>query len=192
MTPDDSFKSAPEPSSAKYDFNELIFEDRVHRRIYTDEAIFRDEMRKIFGAVWVYLAHESQIPENDDFVTSKLGLRPIIVVRDSAGRIRALYNRCTHRGSTVCRVQKGSAKAFQCPYHGWSYFNSGKLSGVPWPDGYADDFSDSKFNLAQVPRVRSYRGFIFGTLNPDAPSLEDYLGGVRGPLDEWLDRCRNI
>ena len=169
-------------------FDELIFEDRVHRRLYTDEAIFRDEMRKIFGAVWVYLGHESQIPENDDFVTSRLGLRPIIVVRDSGGTIRALYNRCTHRGATVCRQERGSAKAFQCPYHGWSYFNSGRLSGVPWPDGYADDFSDAKFNLAQVPRVQSYRGFIFGTLNPDAPSLEDYLGPIRTPIDEWLDR----
>ena len=178
----------PLSAAALYDFDELIHEDRVHRLIYTDEGIFRDEMRKIFGAVWVFLAHESQIPANDDFVKSKLGLRPIIVVRDSGGRIRALYNRCTHRGSTICRQDKGSAKSFACPYHGWSFFNSGKLSGVPWPDGYSCDFSDSKFNLAQVPFVQSYRGFIFGTLNLDAPALEDYLGGVKGPLDEWLDR----
>ena len=171
-----------------YDFNALIHEDRVHRCLYTDEAIFRDEMRKIFGAVWVYLAHESQIPNNDDYVTSKLGPRPIIVTRDSKGRIRALFNRCTHRGATLCRQPRGSAKAFACPYHGWTYLNSGKLQGVPWPEGYACDFDDEKFNLAQLPRVRSYRGFIFGTLNPAAPSLEDYLGPVRRPLDEWLDR----
>ena len=72
----------PLSSAALYNFDELIHEDKVHRLIYTDEGIFRDEMRKIFGAVWVFLAHESQIPENDDFVKSKLGLRPIIVVRD--------------------------------------------------------------------------------------------------------------
>jgi phenylpropionate dioxygenase-like ring-hydroxylating dioxygenase large terminal subunit len=170
------------------DFDHLIQEDRVHRDIYTDEAIFKDEMRKVFGAVWVYLAHESQIPNNDDFFMSKLGLRPIIVTRDSVGKIRALYNRCTHRGATVCRKEQGSAKAFACPYHGWTYLNSGKLTGVPWPEGYADDFNDAKFNLAQVPRVKSYRGFIFGTLNPDAPSLEDYLGPARTPIDQWLDR----
>ena len=170
------------------DYDELIFEDRVHRRLYTDETIFRDEMRNIFGAVWVYLAHESQIPENDDFVASRIGLRRIIVTRDSGGQIRALFNRCTHRGATVCRQEQGSAKAFQCPYHGWSFLNSGKLNGVPWPDGYADDVGDDKFNLAQLPRVQSYRGFIFGTLNEDAPALEDYLGAVRKPIDEWLDR----
>jgi phenylpropionate dioxygenase-like ring-hydroxylating dioxygenase large terminal subunit len=59
---------------------------------------------------------------------------------------------------------------------------------VPWPDGYACDFKDAKFNVAQVPRVASYRGFIFGTLNPDAPALLDYLGPITRPIDEWLDR----
>jgi phenylpropionate dioxygenase-like ring-hydroxylating dioxygenase large terminal subunit len=171
-----------------YDWDALVQEDRVHRLLYTDPGIFREEMIKVFGAVWVYLAHESQIPGNDDFVTTHLGLRPIIVVRDGAGTIRALYNRCTHRGATVCRSERGSAKAFQCPYHGWTYLNSGKLQGVPWPDGYACDFRDAKFNLAQVPRVESYRGFIFGTLNADAPPLGEYLGPVTEPIDEWLDR----
>src|SRR5690606_37922683 len=100
----------------------------------------------------------------------------------------ALYNRCTHRGATLCRTASGSAKVFQCAYHGWTYMNTGELRGVPWPDGYACDFRDAKFNLAQVPRVESYRGFIFGTLNPDALPLPDHLGHVRKPIDEWLDR----
>lgn len=169
-------------------FSELVYEDRVHRSIYTDPAIFELEMTRIFGAVWVYLAHESQIPARDDFVTARLGLRPLIVVRDSQGAIRALYNRCTHRGARICRVERGSAKSFQCAYHGWTFFNTGSLRGVPWPEGYACDFKDPKFNLAQVPRVQSYRGFIFGTLNRDAPSLEEYLGGIRQPIDEWIDR----
>ena len=169
-------------------FEGLVHEDRVHRSIYTDTAIFEREMTHIFGACWVYLAHESQIPNNDDFVTARLGLRPLIVTRDMNGKIRALYNRCTHRGARICRTERGNARTFQCAYHGWTYFNSGKLRGVPWPEGYACDFREPQFNLAQVPRVESYRGFIFGTLNTDAPSLRDYLGGVRKPIDEWLDR----
>ena len=177
-----------EDLGSPYDWERLVQEDRVHRLIYTDPGIFREEMTRIFGAVWVYLAHESQLPRNDDFVTVQLGLRPLIVVRDSRGIVRALYNRCTHRGTTVCRQDRGSAKAFQCPYHGWTYLNSGKLSGVPWPDGYACDFKDAKFNLAQVPRIAIHRGFIFGTLNPDAPPLAEYLGPITKPIDEWLDR----
>src|SRR5712691_195091 len=175
-------------ASDLYDWDELVREDRVHRLIYTDPAIFQAEMTNIFGAVWVYLGHESQIPNNDDYLTVRLGLRPIILLRDSSGKIRALFNRCAHRGTTLCRKDKGSARIFTCPYHGWSYLNTGKLRAVPWPDGYACDFSDAKYNVAQVPRVDSYRGFIFATLNPDAPSLLDYLGAITKPIDEWLDR----
>jgi phenylpropionate dioxygenase-like ring-hydroxylating dioxygenase large terminal subunit len=116
-------------------FDNLVREDRVHRSIYTDAALFEREMTHVFGAVWVYLAHESQIPNPDDFITARLGLRPLIVVRDSQGKIRALYNRCTHRGARVCRQERGNARTFQCAYHGWTYFNTGKLRGVPWPEG---------------------------------------------------------
>ncbi len=171
-----------------YDYDTLVHEDRVHRLLYTDPAIFREEMTRIFGAVWVYLGHESEIPAPDDFKRTKLGTRPIVLVRDSGGTVRALFNRCTHRGSTICRQDRGSARQFTCGYHGWSFENSGRLKGVPWASGYASGFDDAKFNLAQVPRVESYRGFVFGTLNPEAPPLIDYLGPVAGPIDAWLDR----
>ena len=137
-----------------YDWNELVHEDRVHRLIYTDRNIFAREMAQLFGGTWVYLAHESQIPKNNDFITGKLGLRPLIITRDSNGKIRALFNRCTHRGTTLCRWDKGNARSFQCPYHGWNFLNTGKLRGVPWPEGYAADLRDPKYNVAQVPRDR--------------------------------------
>src|SRR6185295_13836979 len=172
-----------------YDWDALVQEDRVHRLLYTDQAIFDAEMTHIFGGTWVYLAHESQIPNPNDYITAKLGLRPLIMTRDEAGTIRALYNRCTHRGTTLCRWEKGNARSFQCPYHGWNYFNTGKLRGVPWAEGYAEKLTlDPKFNLAQVPRVESYRGFIFGTLNMDAAPLPQHLGPIKRPIDEWLDR----
>ena len=182
--------TAPDRRNAPaYDWDELAQEDRVHRTLYTDPAIFDLEMRSIFGGTWVYLAHESQIPNPNDYVTGKLGLRPLIIARDGEGVIRALYNRCTHRGTTLCRWEKGNSRSFQCPYHGWNFLNTGKLRGVPWPEGYAEGLiRDPKYNLARVPRVESYRGFIFGTLNLAAPSLADYLGPIRTPIDEWLDR----
>src|SRR3977135_3865032 len=93
-----------------YDWDELVQEDRVHRLIYTDPAIFQAEMVNIFGAVWVYLAHESQIRDNDNYITTRLGLRPIILLRDSQGKIRPLVNRCAHRGTTLGRNNKGSAR----------------------------------------------------------------------------------
>jgi phenylpropionate dioxygenase-like ring-hydroxylating dioxygenase large terminal subunit len=92
----------------EYDWDELVQDDRVHRLLYTDPNIFAREMAQVFGGCWVYLAHESQIPNDNDFITTKLGLRPLIVTRDSNGKIRALFNRCTHRGTTLCRWDKGN------------------------------------------------------------------------------------
>ena len=170
------------------DISAMVEEDRVHRQIYTDPAIFDLEMTRIFGATWVYVGHECQIPEPHDFITGKLGQRPVILSRDGQGDIHLLFNRCTHRGATVCRKASGNAKLFQCAYHGWTYRTDGSLNAVPWPEGYAEGVNDSRFNLAQAPRVESYRGFIFATLNPDAPSVPDWLGGIRQPIDDWLDR----
>jgi len=174
--------------TALYDWDHLVQEDRAHRLIYTDPAIFEAEMTHVFGGTWTYLAHESEIPNRNDFITRRMGLRPLIILRDPDDTIRALYNRCTHRGTTLCRWEKGNAKSFQCPYHGWNFLNTGKLRGVPWPEGYAADLRDPKYNVAQVPRVESYRGFIFGTLNMDALPLREHLGAITRVVDEWLDR----
>lgn len=172
-----------------FDFEALIHEEKVHRSLYTDPEIFALELTRIFGATWVYLAHESQIPNPFDFFQTKLGLRPIIVTRDGDNKIHALYNRCTHRGATVCRQAKGSTRSFRCPYHGWSYSIAGDLAGVPWREGYARNHKeDNRFNLARIPRVDSYRGFIFGTLNLEAAPLVEHLAGIRKPIDDWLDR----
>src|SRR3954467_9562486 len=92
-----------------FEWDHLVQEHRVHRTIYTDPAIFDAEMTHIFGGTWVYLAHESQVPNVNDYITAKLGTRPIIVTRSSDGKIRALYNRCSHRGTTLCRWEKGNA-----------------------------------------------------------------------------------
>jgi phenylpropionate dioxygenase-like ring-hydroxylating dioxygenase large terminal subunit len=166
----------------------LVRPDRVHRLVYTDPGIFADEMVKVFGRVWTYVAHDSEIPNPNDFRTGYLGLRPIIVARDRRGAVNVLFNRCTHRAATVCRVERGNAKSFQCPYHGWTFRNDGALVGVPWPEGYGEDFRRSELNLGRAARVESYRGFIFATVDEDAPPLIEHLGAAGSLLDQWLDR----
>lgn len=182
--------SRAEMNQVNRDWNYLVQPDRVHRSLYTDAAIFQAEMIRIFGGTWVYLGHESEIPQPNDFKTRQLGHRPIILVRDRDGEIRALLNRCTHRGATVCRQTQGSAKTFICPYHGWTYTNNGKLAGIPWAKAYSADFDRADYQLGQV-RVESYRGFIFGTLNAEISDLISHLGRAQELLDQWIDRYPN-
>lgn len=168
---------------------DLVRPDRVHRRLYTDPAIFAQEMVRVFAQTWVFVAHESQVPEPNSFFRARLGLRPVIVTRDKNGDLHVLFNRCAHRAATVCREDSGKAKSFVCPYHGWTFRNDGALVGVPWEGGYGDDFDMNEFSLGAAPRVESYRGFVFATLNVDAPSLVDHLGAAAPWLDYWIDRA---
>src|SRR5260370_34743860 len=69
-------------SADLYDWDEIVQDDRVHRLIYTDPAIFNFEGTDIIGAVSVYLGHDGPIPTNDAYLTARLGLRPVSPLRD--------------------------------------------------------------------------------------------------------------
>ncbi len=175
--------------SALDHLDSLVQPHRVHRSAYTEPAVFEAEMGRIFGGAWVYIAHESQVSEPNDFLATRMGLRPVIVTRDGHGDLHVLFNRCAHRASTVCQAEQGSARNFQCGYHGWTYSNRGDLLNVPFADGYPADFHKSDHGLAQAPRLGIYRGLIFATLNLDAPDLTAWLGPAGPLIDEFMDRC---
>lgn len=162
---------------------------RVRTDAYTDPEVFALEMKRVFEKTWVFVAHTSEIPNVGDFKTSYIGLQPVIVVRSASGDINVLVNRCVHRGAVLCREAKGTARAFNCPYHGWSYANDGRLTAVPHADelgGYSSDFNRPE-GLFRVPRVEVYRGFIFASFNLQAPPLVQHLGRARLLLDRRLN-----
>src|ERR1700682_1333280 len=165
--------------TSEVDYQDLIQSDRINGRIYYDPAIFREELDKIWYREWVYVAHESEVPEPGDYVTRQIGLQPVIVSRDDAGKVHLLLNRCTHRGNTICQSERGNSHAFRCAYHGWTFSSRGDLVGVPYAAGYGTSFRKEEYPLAKVPRVGSYRGLIFASLSHDGPALEDRLGPAR-------------
>ncbi|MYW92110.1 Rieske 2Fe-2S domain-containing protein [Amycolatopsis rubida] len=166
----------------------LITDDwHVSTRIYRDPSIFARELVTVFHRTWVFVAHETEIPEPGDYRTAYLGRQPVIVNRSAdTGRINVMFNRCRHRGSQVCQRETGNANFFRCAYHGWTYSSSGELTGVPFDDGYAE-FDKSAMGLVHVPRVESYRGFVFASLDAAVPPLPDYLGNARRYLDFIAD-----
>jgi phenylpropionate dioxygenase-like ring-hydroxylating dioxygenase large terminal subunit len=171
------------------DLHNVFREGRAHRSIYTDQAIFERELERVFGGTWVYMAHDSEFPQANDFVSRRLGKRPLIMTRDATGDVHALFNRCTHRAATICQEQAGNRKRFTCAYHGWTFANDGSCVGVPYPAAYGPEHDKSRHDLAQVARLASYRGFWFVTLNPDTPSLEEFLGPAAYWIDLFVDRA---
>jgi phenylpropionate dioxygenase-like ring-hydroxylating dioxygenase large terminal subunit len=156
----------------------------VPAAILNDAEVFAMEREKVFARSWVYLGHESEIPQPGDYVLRYVVDDAFIVIRDEKGVVRALLNQCRHRGMQVCRSEMGNASHFRCPYHGWTYRNDGTLVGVPVQrDAYGDVLDKRRLGLVRIPRLDTYNGLIFGTLSEDVPSLGEWLGDIRWYLD---------
>jgi phenylpropionate dioxygenase-like ring-hydroxylating dioxygenase large terminal subunit len=165
--------------------NQLLTADGVHGSVYVDGDIYQEELRKIWYRTWVYVGHESEVPQRHDFVMKCLGPEPVIMTRGADERVRLLLNRCSHRGNQVCTKARGNASVFTCPYHAWSFGSDGRLKNMSLPDGFPN-VDRSKLGLAEVTRVASYRGFVFGSFAADGPSLEEYLGGAAEVFDRLV------
>ena len=98
---------------------------RLDRAAFTDQQLFDLEMKYIFEGNWVFLAHESQIPNVNDYLTVFIGRQPVVITRSRDGELNALANTCTHRGAILARFKKGNRSSFTCPFHGWTFNNKG-------------------------------------------------------------------
>jgi p-cumate 2,3-dioxygenase subunit alpha len=176
------------------DSRESLFQDDAARgifryspRVYSDPELFEREQRRIFDRSWLYAGHESEVPQAGDFLTRRVGGRPLIIVRGNDGQIRIFHNSCRHRGATVCRHARGNARNFVCFYHNWTYDNQGRLDGVPLKDAYGPGFKMEEMGL-YATRMQNYRGWLFVCFSRDTVPLEDYLAGARAYLDMILDQ----
>jgi len=154
----------------------LVRGSEVSRRIYLDPEVFDQEMERIFANTWVYVGHESQVAQSGDYITTTIGTRPVILSRDEDGALNLLYNRCIHRGATVCQDTRGNANYFRCLYHGWTYRNDGALTGVPFPKGYGDRIGELRDRgLERIEHLESRHGFIFAHAGDPARTIDEHL-----------------
>jgi benzoate/toluate 1,2-dioxygenase subunit alpha len=165
---------------------------RCRRTVFTDPDYFDLEMKYIFEGNWIYLAHESQIANKNDYYTTSIGRHPIIIARNRNGELNAFINACSHRGAMLCRYKRANRSTYTCPFHGWTFNNSGKLLKVKDPEGagYSENFNKGgSHDLTKVSRFESYRGFLFGSLNPNVLPLKEHLGEAAKIIDMIVDQA---
>jgi phenylpropionate dioxygenase-like ring-hydroxylating dioxygenase large terminal subunit len=157
----------------------------IPAHIYNDKELFALEKERLFSRAWTFVAHESEIPQEGDYVVRRVLDDSFIITRDANGDVRALFNMCLHRGMQVCRAEMGNASNFRCPYHGWTYRNDGRLTGLPFHrDAYGGDEGFAKSQtLLPAPHLASYNGLLFISMDPTAAPLQDYLGDFKFYLD---------
>jgi anthranilate 1,2-dioxygenase large subunit len=154
---------------------------RIPAWIYSDEDIFRKEMRTFFaGDTWNYVGLECEVPEIGSFKRAWIADKQVVVVRDADG-INVVENRCAHRGGAICWKNKGEVKELTCPYHQWSYTLKGDLQGVPLKrgvhgvGGMPKDFDNKKHGLRKL-RVALFGGSIWASFGDQVPPFEEYCG----------------
>src|SRR6195952_3623288 len=152
---------------------------------YTDARIFALEQAKIFEQMWFCAIRASDIPKPGNFRTVQVGTESILISRSRTGAVRAFFNICRHRGATLCTQESGAvARAFQCPYHAWTYDLDGKLIAAPnlikMPD-----IDRVEYGLRAV-HVREWLGYVWVSLADEPPEFEQTV------LQEVVDRLGEV
>ncbi len=181
-----SYRNRPEAIQA------LVQDDRVHRDLYLSDELFALEQERLFANTWLYVGHTSQVPNPGDYWSLELAGRPVMMVRQTEGVVRVLYNRCAHKGSRLVSDESGNTgKFFRCPYHAWTYRLDGAPLALPLKAAYADTRlteCESGRGLVPLAQVAIYREFVFARISEEGPDFQTYFGEVLGAIDNMVDR----
>ena len=170
----------------------LVREQEVHRDVYVSEEVFQLEMEHMFPNSWVYVGHDSQVPNPGDYFGTTIGTQPVLLVRHTDGKVHVLHNRCPHKGTRITSETCGNTgKFFRCPYHAWSFKTDGSLLAIPLKKGYENtgfEQSHAAPGMAPVRHVRNYRGFVFAKINDSGLDFEEFFGESLSSFDNMIDR----
>ena len=170
----------------------LVQPDQVHRDLYLRDDIFAMEMQRLWARAWLFVGHDSQVPEPGDAFATTLAGQPVMMVRGADGAVRVLHNRCAHKGTPL--VPEGASHAgrtLRCPYHAWSYRLDGTLLGVPQRDGLdgtAFAQCPGGQGLTTYGEVAIHRGFVFARARSDGPGFAASMGELLAALELLADR----
>lgn len=132
------------------------------------------EVERIWKKVWQMVCREDDIPEVGDYHLYEIADLQYLVVRTGPDEFRAHVNACMHRGRQLRECHGRKATEFRCPYHGWTWNIDGSLRTITaeW------DFPGVRPEVSQLgaARVATWGGFVFINPDPEAGSLEDYMG----------------
>ena len=150
--------------------------------LFTSKAQYELEKEAIFkGPAWHYLCLRVEVLNPGDYVVSHIGETSIIVVRNEQKIIKAMVNRCAHRGAMLCQKRSGTTRKFSCVYHAWSYDLDGNLTNVAFSKGIKNqggmpgDFKNEDYPLRRL-KITEFCGLVFGSFDENVPDIETYLG----------------
>jgi phenylpropionate dioxygenase-like ring-hydroxylating dioxygenase large terminal subunit len=150
--------------------------DLVDKRRYIDPKEAQLEWDKMWTKVWTLAGMAADIPNPGDWFKYDLGVESFVVVRGDDGAIRAFYNVCPHRGNQIVRTDFGTVHdCFRCAFHSWQFLKDGTLKSIKEPETFRPEALKKATGLTPV-RCDVWAGFVFITMDDNAPPLLDFLG----------------
>jgi choline monooxygenase len=149
---------------------------------YTDPRWYQVDLQEIISKTWQWVCHVEKLRQPGSFVTIEIAEKPIAVVRDRDGVLRAFYNVCKHRAHKLLSGE-GNTTRIMCPYHAWTYRLSGELLRAPHTE-HLQHFDPKAISLEPV-RVEEFCGFIYVNLDAKSPSLGKLSGNLENEIRHW-------
>ena len=151
---------------------------------YVDPRLAELERRTVFSGSWQMVGRAEQVASAGQFVSAEIAGEPVVVVRGNDGELRGFSNVCRHHGAAVVTETEGRTHLLRCPYHGWTYSLDGALKGTPDFAGVCR-FEKKDHGLAPLA-AGIWENWVFVRLDPDGPSLSEYLG------DDLIAQCGKL
>jgi nitrite reductase/ring-hydroxylating ferredoxin subunit len=173
------------PAWVRSESYQFMGDEDIPKDRYIDPAYAKKEFDTLWTRTWQFACREEHIPEVGDYHVYDVGAYSFIVTRVARNEVRAYYNACLHRGTKLrASGTEGNAREFQCSFHGWSWNIDGTNKNVvcEWDFPHVDR---KKLSLPEV-KVELLGGFVFINMDPNAPTLAEYLGPeAKGHMDAW-------
>ncbi|NOD65004.1 MULTISPECIES: SRPBCC family protein [unclassified Ruegeria] len=149
---------------------------------YVDPSWYQVDQNEVLAKTWQWVCHVEKLRAPGSYTTVEIAGRPIAVVRDREGTLRAFYNVCKHRAHHLLSGE-GETTRIMCPYHAWVYKLDGQLVRAPETESLAN-FKTSDICLDQV-QVEEFAGFIYVNLDPNAAPLREVSGNLETEIRHW-------
>ncbi len=145
------------------DLADELFRNRtVNYSCHTRAAAERD---RLFRDLPIFMGLGTRLAKPGDYLTEDVAGVPVLMTRGADGEVRAFANICRHRGAPVAEGC-GNARAFVCPYHGWTYDSAGRLLGTTDKVGFAG-LDLASHGLVRLPAAEKH-GMMFVRPKPVA------------------------
>ena len=133
--------------------------------LYTAAEIPARERQRYAERLWHPVGCSTELPEEHAQATQLLEL-PLLLTREQ-GTVRALLNRCPHRGMPFQDPRQGAqpCRRLVCPYHGWTYDLDGQLRAAAREADFLQPFNRADWPLSALP-CRELGGLIWVAAGP--------------------------